>query len=349
MNGDVLGRVRQTIAAHRLVRPGARVIVAVSGGPDSVVLLQCLQSLSSEWRLTLRMAHLDHALREGSRGDAAFVEALGRRWRIPTTVERRDVGTMCSKEGWSLEEGARRVRYQFLLDEAKRYSASVVALAHTADDQAETVLMRLIRGAGVTGLRGMPMRRPLGPDVWVVRPLLECWREDVVAFLTREQLGARHDASNDDRRFLRNRIRHELLPLVAREYNPNIKAALVQLAGQCASDVAFLQDEASRQWKRVVKEHGAPPAVTIAIAKFLRQPKALQRQVVRRAISRVRGDLNAFEYRHWLEAERLFTERGAGSHVDLPGGIQLRRESDRVVCHRDAGEPTVPLSDEGGA
>jgi len=336
MSGEFVGNIRRTIAAHRLFRPEARIIVGVSGGPDSVALLHGLQALSSEWHLTLRIAHLDHALREGSRADAAYVEALGRRWKLPVTVERRDVGMICSREGWSLEDGARRVRYQFFLDVAKQYSASVVALAHTADDQAETVLMRLVRGAGAAGLSGMPIKRLLDAEVWLARPLLECWRDEVLAFLAQEHVRARLDPSNEDRRFLRNRVRHELLPLLTREYNANMKAALVQLAGQCASDVAFLQTETRRRWKRIVKERTTAAGVTIAVSKFLREPKALQRQVVRRAISRVRGDLNAFEHRHWVEAERLFTQRRVGSQVDLPGGIQLRRELDRVVCQRRA-------------
>ena len=338
----MLDRVRRAITTHRLFTRGARVVVAVSGGPDSVALLHALSRLRPDWDLTLHIAHLDHGLRDESHEDAAFVRDLGARWRIPATIERRDVSALCAQGGWSLEDGARRIRYQFLLDVARRQSASHVALAHTADDQAETVLMRLVRGTGLLGLGAIPIARPV-ETVWLVRPLLEVWRREVMAYLKRERLESREDPTNQDRRFVRNRIRHELLPLLERHYNPNIKGALTQLAEQSQWDSRYLEEAAGRLWKRMAKIH--PPAqVAISVASFLRQPKALQRQLARRAIQRVRGDLGQFEFRHWLEVERLFVERPAGTLLDLPGGVQWRREKERVVCQLAAAGPP-PLLD----
>ena len=344
-------RAQRTITTHRLLAPNARVVVAVSGGRDSVALLHVLAAMAEDWKLSLRVAHLDHGLREESRQDAEFVRQLSARHGLPVTVERRDVQAICAREGWSLEDGARRLRYRFLAETAGRHSASRVALAHTADDQAETVLMRLVRGTGVTGLGGMPIRRRLDGaaeepraepgTVWLVRPLLELWRKDVTAYLDDLGLPFREDATNADLRFARNRIRHELLPLLERGYNPNIKVALTQLAEQSRWDAAYLEAAATRQWKRLTKVEPpeparctpAPPArVAIAITAFRRQPNALQRQLLRRAIRRVRGDVNQFEFRHWLEAERLFAERPVGTLLDLPGGVQLRREPERVIC-----------------
>ena len=335
MGEEFLARIRRTITTHRLLPPGGRLIVAVSGGADSVALLHVLTILQPAWKVTLRIAHLDHGLRHDSREDAAFVRDLAARWRIGASVERKDVATICAREGWSLEDGARRIRYEFLLEEARRWSASRIALGHTADDQAETVLMRLVRGTGLAGLSAIPIRRQL-EEIWVVRPLLEVWRQDIVAWLGAEHIPHREDASNADGRFVRNRIRHELLPLLERHYNPNIKVALSQLAEQSSGDYAYLQEAAGRQWKRLVKASGAA-AVSIAVAGFCRQPKALQRQLVRRAIQRLRGDLTRFEYRHWLEAERLFTARPVGTVLDLPGGVQLHREPERVVARRVGG------------
>lgn len=332
MHEGLLARVGHTVATHHLLPPVGRVVVGVSGGADSVALLHVLPLLRPRWELTLRVAHLDHALRPDSQLDAAFVRELAARRRVPVTVERRDVAAICAREGWSLEDGARRVRYQFLLEVARREGASHIALAHTADDQAETVLLRLVRGTGLMGLRAMPLKRPL-EEVWVVRPLLEVWRRDLLALLTAERLPYREDATNADGRFVRNRIRHELLPLLEREYNPNMKAALSQLAEQSTSDYSYLQDAASRQWRRIVNISESE-TVSLLVSRFRRQPKALQRQLVRRAVQQIRGDLNQFEYRHWLEAERLFLERPVGTVLDLPGGVQLHREHDRVVCRR---------------
>ena len=333
---ELLAQIRRAVAAYQLWPSRARVMIAVSGGADSVALLHALTILRPEWKLTLRVAHLDHGLRDGSAEDAAFVQQLCAAWRIPATIERHQVQRSCAEYGWSLEDGARRVRYQFLLETAKRYSASRIALAHTADDQAETVLMRLVRGTGLTGLGAIPVKRPLADDIWVVRPMLAVWRREITAYLRKEGLAHREDASNRDQRFVRNRIRHELLPLLERQYNTNIKGTLAQLAEQSRSDYSYLQEAAERQWKRTAKVTRAEPRygreVAMSIPLFLRQPKALQRQLVRRAIQNLRGDVGQFEFRHWLEVERLFVSRPDGTLVDLPGGVRLARHKDRVIC-----------------
>ena len=304
-------------------------VVAVSGGPDSVVLLHLLRGLPRAWRLTLHVAHLDHGLRDDAARDAAFVAELASQWNVEATIERREVTGLCRRHGWSLEDGARRVRYQFLVEVARRHSASHIALAHTADDQAETVLMRLVRGTGLLGLGAMTPKRQLD-GVWLIRPLLEVWRQDIMEYLTRHGLSACQDDTNTDQRFVRNRIRHELLPLLARAYNPNIKGALAQLAEQSQWDYAFLQEAAGRQWKRTAQSR-LPAQVALRIAAFRRQPKAIQRQLVRQAVQRIRVDEARWEFRHWIEVERLFTDRPVGTVLDLPGGVQARREADRVT------------------
>ncbi len=354
---EVLAQVRRTATAERLFHRGDRVVVGISGGPDSVGLLHLLQALRPVWALHLHLAHLDHGLRKASGRDAELVRCLGQRLSLPSTIERCDVGARCAREGWSLEDGARRVRYQFLLDVARRERATRVVLAHTADDQAETVLMRLIRGAGLLGLGAMPFARPLGGGIWVVRPLLEVWRTDLMTYLRKASIPYVDDPTNRDPRFLRNRIRHQLLPLLERDYHPNMKAALVQLAEVCRGDYAYLQQAADRWWKRLAKcqpatpsspgirrrdrglrrqaaaaDGRSQPSVVIALRAFLRQPTAIQRQVVRRAVECLQGDLTRFEYRHWVEVERLATGRPAGASVDLPGGIQFRRDDGWLVC-----------------
>jgi tRNA(Ile)-lysidine synthase len=239
------------------------------------------------------------------------------------------VGALCAEHGWSLEDGARRVRYAFLADAAARFGASYVATAHTADDQAETVLLRLLRGTGIAGLSGMAPARPLGERVTLVRPLLECWRSSVESYVAARRLPVRDDASNADESLVRNRIRRRLLPLLEQDYNRNIKQHLVQLADQCRWDAAYLHEAAGKQWRRVAQ---GGEEISFTVKAFRRQPKALQRQLVREAVARTRGLPGQLEFRHWELVEQLFAGAPGSSRLDLPGGVVLEREPHRVRC-----------------
>lgn len=324
---DLQARVAQFIREHRLLAANDRVLLGVSGGADSVALLQVMSRLQSALRLRVSVAHVDHQLRAESCEDARFVEALGARFNLPVTVIKRDVRKEAAA-GASPEDAARRVRYDALHEIARQQSASKIALAHTADDQAETVLLRLLRGAGVTGLSAIPVSRPLG-EVTVIRPLLEVWRDELLVYLAQHQLAYRTDATNDDPAFVRNRIRRDLLPMLERSYNPRIKAALTQVAEQCRTDAGFLQASAQRQWKRLVKRHNGH--LVIRREGLLKQPKALQRQLIRLAILHLQGDLTGFEFRHWLEIEQLFHDRPTGTVIHLPGRVRLERMREHVV------------------
>ena len=333
MDDPLAHQLSRTVSAHRLWPAGARLIIAVSGGKDSVVLLHLLANLRPVWKLTLRLAHLDHGLRPESPADAGWVHDLAARWRVPSTIERRDVGAVCASRGWSLEDGARRLRYEFLAGVAERYGAGYIATAHTADDQAETVLMRLLRGTGITGLSAMAPSRQLPPGIALVRPLLESWRAEVDGYALRHRLLFREDASNADETLVRNRIRRRLLPLLEREYNPNIKRLLAQLAEQCRHDAAYLEQAAGRQWRRVAGKSGE---VSLTLKAFRRQPKALQRHLVREAIARTRGGPPQLEFRHWRQIEEFFAAQPRGTTLDLPGGVVLERDAQRVRCHRNS-------------
>ena len=319
---ELSARVLGALRAAQVPRRGDRLLVGVSGGPDSVALLFLLHGLTPVLHARLIVVHIDHQLRETSARDAEFVRDLAARLTLPSVILTRDVRAVMRSRRLSLEDAARQVRYDAFLQVALQHQASGLALAHTADDQAETVLMRLLRGAGLTGLMGIPATRVI-QDLTVVRPLLGCWRAELLAYLHAQKLSYRHDATNDDPRFLRNRIRHQLLPLLRREYNPNISALFVQLAEQCRTDAAFLQQAARRLWKRLVRP--TPGQLRLRMELLLRQPEALQRQLIRMAITSLQGDLTGFEFRHWVEIQRLFSDRPVGTIVDLPGGIQVER------------------------
>jgi tRNA(Ile)-lysidine synthase len=185
--------------------------------------------------------------------------------------------------------------------------------------------------------------------ITLVRPLLGVWRRDILAYLKEIDEPYRHDASNDDRRFLRNRIRHELLPRLERDYNPRIKESLVQLASHSRCDSQYLRAAAARQWRRAAKVIG-PAEIALDAAMLRRQPEALQRQLVQEAVQQVRGDLNQFETRHWREIEILLAGRPEGAVVDLPEGLQVVRRGTRIVCRRmPASRAGIPPSRRGPA
>jgi tRNA(Ile)-lysidine synthase len=323
----IVGRVAQAVAA--LADVGRGLVVAVSGGPDSVALLRALVAArppSEPWPLTV--AHLNHQLRgDASDADEAFVAelhaclsasgipGLGLRQR------RLDVGGLARAEGGNLEAVARDARYRWLAEVAAEVGAAWVATGHTADDQAETVLHRLLRGSGLEGLRGIAGRRSLAPGVGLVRPLLRVPRGDILAYLAALGQPARQDASNSDLRLTRNRIRQELLPYLA-GYNPNVRESLARLAEQ-AEEAFAAEDEAARQLLREVELPRAGPVLVLDAERLAAAPRRLVRLLFRALWRREgwpRGDL---DFAAW---ERL-ADVAAGSlaATDLPGHVHVRR------------------------
>jgi len=235
---DLLTQVMETIEEYGLLVRGEPVVVGVSGGPDSLCLLHVLKHLAPGYGVTLHVTHLEHGIRgEESEADAQFVAGLAHRWGLPVTVEHADVPRLAEEEGLAPEEAARRARYGFLARVAGQIGASRIAVGHNADDQVETVLMHFLRGSGLAGLRGMLPLSPLGElrlgaalrdsplagELRLIRPLLEVARPAIEAYCRSRGLQPRFDRSNLDTTYYRNRLRHELLPMLE-GYNPNIRA-----------------------------------------------------------------------------------------------------------------------------
>eukprot|EP00913_Durusdinium_trenchii_P010906 g10235.t1 len=216
---------------------GQRILVAVSGGADSVALLQALRALQVEWQLDIEVAHFHHGLRGGQAdADASWIESLCADLAVLFHFGREDIADRAAVSGSTIEEAARDARYQFLQQVAQRRECCWIAVAHTADDQAETILHHIIRGTGLAGLRGMPTSRPLrdADSPTLLRPLLSTTRASVDEYLRELGQDYRTDETNQDERFTRNRLRHQLLPLLRREYQPAIDGALLRLGRQAA-------------------------------------------------------------------------------------------------------------------
>ena len=242
-------RVASALGKHEL--RGKRLLVAVSGGPDSLALLHALWQLRDEHELRLYGAHLNHGLRGAeSDADAEFTADTFKRLEIPFTLDSADVAAYRTQHKLSLEDAARQVRYAFLSVAAAEHAADAITLGHTADDQAETVLMHIIRGSGLDGLRGMQTldtRHIAGKPATLFRPLLGARRSETQAYCRALGLSPRIDASNQSPEFLRNHIRMELVPLLE-QTNPSIHAALLRLAANATQDSDYIRAKADEVW-----------------------------------------------------------------------------------------------------
>jgi tRNA(Ile)-lysidine synthase len=313
----VLGFTQQ----HHLVSGGEKLLVAVSGGPDSVCLLHILVKLQEELKTKLHVAHLNHQLRGAeSEADADYVSDLARQCGIPATIERRDVKGYQKQQRLSLEEAAREVRYRFLTEVARAIGAERVAVGHTMDDHIETILMHLIRGTGTRGLRGLQPYTEWKSErgnLIVIRPLLEVSHQQTEDHCHHYRLAPRLDASNLSLSPLRNRIRHQLLPLL-QSYNPRIAEALLRTASIASDDIDFVDRETSRLEDRIAQQEGK--TVILDRKRFDRLPSTLKRYLLRAAVEKLLGSAKDIEMRHIEEMIAALT-KPAGKRLSLPGGL----------------------------
>jgi len=307
-------KLMETINEYGLLDKGDKILIGVSGGPDSVCLLLQLASLKRKWGLSLHIGHMDHMLRSGSGKDASFVEELGEKLKIPVTIKPVNLKSLHTKG--SLEELAREARQDFLINLARQIKANKIALGHNLDDQAETVLMRILRGTGLSGLAGISVKRNIRGAIFI-RPLLETRRSEIESFLKRRKIKARTDPTNIEDVFMRNRIRHELLPLLSKKYNKNITEVLANLAESVSYDYEYL-DRAARGSLKGSK-------LRLNINKALKLHPAILRLKIRRCIACLQGDTRRITFQHIREIEDLLVSRPEGSVVDLPKGISVQK------------------------
>ncbi|HLF00399.1 MAG TPA: tRNA lysidine(34) synthetase TilS, partial [Anaerolineales bacterium] len=352
----LLARIKAYISRHNLLTRGETLAVGVSGGPDSITLLHLLTRLRDEYDLKLIAAYLDHGLRAESGRDAEFVARTAGAWGVATEIERVDVAVLAKTEHLSIEEAGRTARYNFFAR-----VADTVAVAHNADDQAETVLMHFLRGSGMAGLRGMMPKStwPMadGKLLTIIRPLLPVPRTDIEAYLAQHQLDFVTDATNADRTFFRNRLRHDLLPYLE-GYNANIREVLRRTADVMAGDYELLRGLIEEAWDEVVilsapEVREVSPGQTLAEPETLRLrgsssrsaqgdmikfkinrwralPLALQRALLREAVHRLKPDERDADFTPIDAAARWAQTAESGHTADLLGGLCLSVVGDEL-------------------
>ena len=324
-----VSQVKLLITKHQCFVPGDRILVAVSGGPDSVALLQVLHELRDELGLHLEVAHLQHGIRgQEAKDDARFVAALADKLGLAFHLKEIDLPELRSRAGkGNLEALARQQRYQFFAQIAQRQGLNKIATAHTQDDQAETMLMWLLRGAGRKGLGGIsPARTPhssaddLARGCEIVRPFLETSKADILEYLRQRQIEYRIDGTNRDTRLLRNWIRLELLPQLRGRIDGRVAARLAGQAAMLRDEQAVLDQIAQAELEKCRRGDGLDRGI------LLHQPVALQRLMLRRWIEDARGNLRGIDFAHVEALCGLAATGPAQGRLAIPGGWEVRRE-----------------------
>jgi tRNA(Ile)-lysidine synthase len=325
----LLNRIAETIDRHAMFHAGQSVGVAVSGGADSVCLLYALVDLAPRWKLRLHVLHLDHGLRGAeSRGDAEFVGELAVRLSLPTTMRAVDL----TASAGNLEQAGRHARLRFFREMISTGAVERVALGHTRNDQAETVLFRFLRGAGTAGLAGI---RPVTHE-GMVRPLLEIDRSEVEDFLRSRGIAWRDDSTNASPAFARNRLRHQLLPQLAREWNPAITETLSRTADWALEEEAYWEAEIGRLARQALVERDG--AVLVRADALAALPVAAGRRLVRRAIERAKGDLRGIDFGPVAQVLELAATQEGDGGLQLTG-LDIRRSFEWLRFSRPGAQP----------
>ncbi len=295
----------------------SRLLVAVSGGVDSVVLLHLLRSLTEYLNLSLQVAHLDHQIRPESAADAAFVADLCAQWDIPCHIELCDVPALAEQGKISLEMAGRQARREFLQRIAEQTDTERIVLAHHRDDQVETFMLRLLRGSGVSGLVAMRVHQ----GIWW-RPLLSCSREQILDYAQQYKLRWVEDESNRDPAFLRNRLRAQIIPQL-REINPRYDKRIAGLTQQLQLEEDYWQEQVEREFADLIVSHN--DGLRLSRTALLVQHPALRLRLLREALRQIRGDLQKIEAIHLYAIEDMLTGQRSQAQLDLPGCWVARR------------------------
>jgi tRNA(Ile)-lysidine synthase len=330
----MINKVKEAIEKNRLVQQGERVVVAVSGGSDSVALLKVLEMLSEQYGFSLIVAHINHGLRENAACEEQFVRRMAADMGFVFECKSLDIRSLRKGTGKGIEEISREVRYDFLNDVASKHGAQKIALGHNSNDQTETVLMNFLRGSGPTGLKGMLPAR----DSVYIRPLLCVTRNEIISFLEFHGLPFVTDASNTDLAYLRNRIRHSLIPELKARYNPKLEESIKSMA-----EIMRVEDDYMKCLTgKILSEWGTATAhgeISISIPALVKYHQAIQRRIMKHLLERLTPNSQGIGQTHIKAALNLAYSDHPGAYVNLPCNIEVRREYNAlVIFKREKGE-----------
>ncbi len=322
MPKKLIEQVLETIRNYELIKPGDSVLVACSGGPDSVFLLHAITNLKNKLKLReVSVCSLDHGLRgDESKADSLFVKKIASRLDLRYIYKKIDLKTDKQKE-LSVEELARAARYKFFKEAGSKASADVIVTGHTLDDQAETVLMRVIKGASLKGLIGIANSRDDG-KFRIVRPLLELEKKDIVRYLDDSNIDYRIDRTNSEPIYFRNIVRAKIIPYLEK-FNPKLKRALFNMAQHLREDFEYIENSNAGTDNMVRESKNG--VIEVGLKDLVIQARAIQKEILRDCLGKAGGDVKKLSFRHWKEMEAMVNRKAKGSSVHLPGGIRVAR------------------------
>ena len=340
----LLDRVKRTIDRYHLLDKGDRVVVGVSAGVDSMVLLHLLNAYRQEFDLSLIVAHINHGLRPvESEKEADLVKKESDRLGLSFEYGQFNVKEFQKVGGFSLQDAARRIRFQFINSLLRKYNANKIALGHNADDQVETVLLRLIRGSGLKGLKGMvPIR-----EGRVIRPLLEVWKEDIESFAIKNGIPYLIDSSNLNGNYLRNRLRLNLIPLIEREYQSNFKATVIKASTILREENDYLERGAEEAYQKIV--HEEPGTLSFRFLEYQSLHQAVQWRVVQKILGKIYGGEMIMDKEERLDVSLIFKRLCQPSPsflLELPNGVCLEKRYDMVLLRKGEVRPVPPFEVE---
>lgn len=323
---NFLKKVKNTIHTYKMMQSQDSILIAVSGGPDSVALLHALHHLSSHFALKLGVAHVNHQLRaEDAEIDEEFVRSLARQMDMLFYLKKCDVHQYAKENRLSLEDAARKVRYDFFFHTMQKNSYSRIATAHHLEDNAELILMNLIRGSGKSGISGIP---PIRQKI-IIRPLIQISRNEILTFLSENRLPYRLDQTNQDIRFTRNRIRHCLIPELQSGYNPKIIEALNRMSAILQPEEEWIDNMVDQETSRLIVS-SKNQSIQISISGFIEKPIPLQRRITRKIIQKVKGDLYKITLKHIDEILLLISKAMDNSQLHLPDNLLIKISGNHV-------------------
>ena len=319
--------VEKTIKQFNMLEKGDRVLVAVSGGPDSMSVLNYLFENKEDLEIVLLVCHVNHGIRENAKIDEEYVKDYCDNNNIKLFINHSDVISIAKETKRGLEETGRKIRYDFFEEIAQKEKIDKIVVAHNKNDNAETVIMNALRGSGLAGLKGIePVREKY------IRPLIECGREEIEEYCKRKNLNPRHDESNDDNTYTRNKIRNVVLPFIKEEFNPNIVDTLKRLSDIVKEDEEYINCQAKITYERLATEENNQ--VSFVTKEFNKEPKVIQKLLVLKAIKNVQGSLNEIDKINVEDVIKL-CNNNIGNKYLLPNkNVKVEMKDKKIIVKR---------------